>query len=71
MEQAPSGRLFGAISTLSDLSARAAHALEAGTKALESAKEGEAAARISEALVHMDALAVEGSRRKPRRRAAR
>jgi hypothetical protein len=71
MERAPSGRLFGAISTLSDMSARAALALEEGSLALDGSSDEEAAARIAEALVHMDRLAVEGTARKPRRRAAR
>jgi hypothetical protein len=70
MELAPSGRLFGAISTLSDMSARAAQALEDGSRAMDNAKDGDAAARITEALVHMDELAVEGTTRKARRRAA-
>ena len=56
MESAPSGRLFGAISTLSDMSAKAAKALEEG--ALVIGKNDEtAAARIGEALLHMDGLA--------------
>ena len=35
MERAPSGRLFSAISTLSDMSAKAAQALEDGARGLE------------------------------------
>jgi hypothetical protein len=38
MELAPSGRLFGAISTLSDMSAKAAQALEDGSRALDRAR---------------------------------
>ncbi len=56
MERAPSGRLFGAISTLADMSAKAATALEEGSLAIGS-DDGAAAARIGEALVHMDGLA--------------
>lgn len=36
MEAAPSGRLFGAIATLSDMSAKATRALEDGSLALQS-----------------------------------
>jgi hypothetical protein len=71
MELAPSGRLFGAISTLSDMSAKAARALEDGSLALDRSREDEAAARIAEALAQMDGLAVEGTGRKVKRRAAR
>ena len=56
METAPSGRLFGAISTLSDMSAKAARALEDGAGNIGRNDEI-AAARISEALLHMDGLA--------------
>ena len=56
MESAPSGRLFGAISTLSDMSAKAARALEEGALAIGK-KDETAANRISEALLHMDGLA--------------
>jgi len=56
IDHAPSGRLFGAISTLSDMSAKAARALEEGCKALDKNPET-AASRIGEALVHMDGLA--------------
>ena len=56
MDTAPSGRLFGAISTLSDMSAKAARALEEG--ALDIGRNDDnAAARIGEALLHMDGLA--------------
>jgi hypothetical protein len=71
MERAPSGRLFGAISTLSDMSARAALALEQGSQALDRSSDEDAAARITEALAHMDGLAVEGIAGSPKRRAAR
>ena len=56
MESAPSGRLFGAISTLSDMSAKAARALEEGAGAI-GRNDDNAAARIGEALLHMDGLA--------------
>ncbi|WP_374332460.1 hypothetical protein [Aestuariivirga sp.] len=56
METAPSGRLFGAISTLSDMSAKAARALEEGTQDIGRNDEN-AAARLGEALLHMDGLA--------------
>ncbi|MCA3561215.1 MAG: hypothetical protein IOC82_09345 [Aestuariivirga sp.] len=56
MEAAPSGRLFGAISTLSDMSAKAAKALEDGAGSI-GRNDGNAAARIGEALLHMDGLA--------------
>jgi hypothetical protein len=71
MELAPSGRLFGAITTLSDMSAKAARALEDGSRALDGCREEEAAARIAEALAQMDGLAVDGAGSKLKRRAAR
>ena len=71
MELAPSGRLFDAISTLADLSAKASIALEEGSRALDQADDGKAAARIGEALAHMDGLAVQALGRTVKRRAAR
>jgi hypothetical protein len=71
MERAPSGRLFGAISTLSDMSARTARTLEEASRALENANHGEAATRITEALTQMDVLAVEGMSAGEKRRAVR
>ena len=56
MESAPTGRLFGAISTLSDMSAKAARALEEGAGDI-GRNDDNAAARIGEALLHMDGLA--------------
>jgi hypothetical protein len=56
MESAPTGRLFGAISTLSDMSAKAARALEEGAGDIGRSDDN-AAARIGEALLHMDGLA--------------
>ena len=73
MEQAPTGRLFDAISTLSDMSAKAAQALEDGSQALAGSAEADAAARMVEALGHMDAMTrlPEPARKTPKRRAAR
>jgi hypothetical protein len=71
MERAPSGRLFDAISTLSDMSAKAAKSLEAGSLALDGARNNVATARLTEALIQMDDLAAEASPKKTRRRAAR
>ena len=75
MERAPSGRLFAAISTLSDMSAKAAQALESGDAALATTDEAVAAKRLGNALVHMDALAslsqAEAPPRRAKRRAAR
>jgi hypothetical protein len=70
MDQAPTGRLFSAIATLTDLSAKAAKALEDGSKALSSGHETEAAAQLSSALTHMDGMTSEasGAEAKPRRR---
>ena len=56
MESAPSGRLFGAITTLSDMSAKATRALEEGAENMGRDNE-KAAARLGEALLHMDGLA--------------
>ena len=56
MDHAPSGRLFEAISTLSDMSARAARTLEDGSQSLDH-NDHAAARRIGEALAHMDGLA--------------
>jgi hypothetical protein len=73
MEQAPSGRLFTAISTLSDMSAKAAAALEQGSRAMEHARDSEAIAKLSAAVTHLDAMASgsKPSARKPRRSATR
>ena len=49
MEQAPAGRLFGAISTLSDMSARAARALEDGAHAMETGHDHQAALKLARA----------------------
>jgi hypothetical protein len=71
MERAPSGRLFGAIATLSDLSARAALSLEDGSRALDRSAVTEAQARIGDALAEMDELAAGALDVKPGRRARR
>lgn len=75
MEKAPSGRLFGAISTLSEMSAKAAQSLEEGSAALAGNGETAAARRIGEALAQMDAMAVlaleDGEARRPKRRSSR
>lgn len=73
MELAPSGRLFGAIATLADISAKAAVSLEDGSKALTDTREEEATVKLSIALAEMDVLATQAVRTtgKPRRRTAR
>ena len=75
MERAPEGRHFEAISTLADMSARAGKALEEGSIALDHADDGKAAARIGQALAHLDGLATLAAEAdsvalKPQRRAA-
>ena len=63
MESAPSGRLFGAISTLSDMSAKAARALEDGASDIGKNDEN-AANRINEnharELLELHTLGVDG-----------
>ena len=73
MEQAPTGRSFAAISTLVEISARAASALEEGSMALDDMQNDDAASKISSALAHMDTLARQSkpTPKKPRRPAAR
>lgn len=73
MEQAPSGRSFAAISTLVEISAKAAAALEEGSMALDDMQNRDAASQLSAALTHMDALVRQSQPKpkKPRRRAAR
>lgn len=68
MDQAPTGRLFSAIATLTDLSAKAAKALEDGSSAMAKGDESEAARKLSSALTHMDGMAAEAAETKPRRR---
>jgi hypothetical protein len=57
VEQAPTGRLFGAIATLADMSAMAARALEKGDRALIAGDESAAAASLGEAVVRLDSMA--------------
>ena len=47
MDAAPSGRLFGAISTLSDISAKAAKALEEGALSMTAGDDYKATASLS------------------------
>ncbi len=73
MEQAPSGRLFAAIFTLSDLSAKAAAELEDGSRAMGRSHDGEAVAQLATAVTRMETLAATVKRHtgKARRRATR
>ncbi|WP_421694005.1 hypothetical protein [Aestuariivirga sp.] len=71
MERAPSGRLFAAISTLSDMSAKAAQALESGDAALAGTEDAIAAQRLGDALAHMDELAALSQKDEPTRRTKR
>ena len=57
-QAAPAGRLFGAITTLSEMSAKATRALEQGHDALHAGDENAAAMKFARALTHMDDLAV-------------
>ena len=57
MEQAPAGRLFSAISTLSEMSAKTARALENSDRALVAGDDAAAAAALGEAVVRLDGLA--------------
>ena len=57
MEAAPAGRLFGAISTLSEMSAKATKALEDGARAMDQGDDHKAAMKLARALTHMDDLA--------------
>jgi len=57
-DMAPSGRLFGAISTLSDLSRTAERTLTAGADAMRAGNEAQAANALTQALSAMDRLAV-------------
>ncbi|WP_373506193.1 hypothetical protein [Aestuariivirga sp.] len=54
---APTGRLFGAISTLSDMSAKATKALEDGSRALDAGDDHKAAVKLARAVTHMDDMA--------------
>jgi hypothetical protein len=57
MSAAPSGRLFGAISTLSDMSAKASKALEDGSLAMDVGDDQKATVKLARALTHMDDMA--------------
>lgn len=61
MEAAPAGRLFGSISTLSDMSAKATRALEDGSRAMDAGDDHAAAVKLARALTHMDDLATAAS----------
>lgn len=58
MEAAPAGRLFSAISTLSDMSAKATKALEDGALAMDQGDDHKAAVKLARALTHMDDMAI-------------
>ncbi len=61
MDSAPSGRLFGAIATLSDMSAKAGKALEEGSHAMLNGNDHKAAVKLARALIHMDDMATEAA----------
>ena len=61
MQQAPSGRLFNAIATLSEMSAKATHNLEDGGAAIAAGDEHKGAMKLARALAHMDDLATEAT----------
>lgn len=56
-DQAPSGRMFSAIATLSDMSRRIGANLEAGHDALANGKPDTATLEFARAITHMDHLA--------------
>lgn len=56
-DAAPAGRLFAAITTLTDMSARATRALEQGGQAMAAGDDQAATLRLARALTHMDDLA--------------
>ena len=55
---APAGRLFAAITTLTEMSAKATRALEDGHDAMASGDDGRATMKLARALTHMDDLAI-------------
>jgi len=57
MDAAPSGRFFGAIATLSDMSAKATRALEDGGLAMQAGDDHKASLQLARALVQMDDMA--------------
>lgn len=60
-EAAPAGRLFAAITTLSDMSATVTRALEEGHDALAAGDDHRASMKFARALTHMDDLAAAAS----------
>ena len=56
-DAAPAGRLFAAITTLTDMSAKATRALEEGHDAMASGNDYAATMKLARALTHMDDLA--------------
>lgn len=56
-DAAPAGRLFAAITTLTDMSAKATRALEDGGSALAKGDDHAATLKLARALTHMDDLA--------------
>ncbi len=58
MNAAPSGRLFGAISTLSELSAKATKSLEDSSHAMDAGDDHQAAVKLARAVTAMDDMAV-------------
>ena len=61
MQQAPAGRLFGAIATLSDMSVKATRNLEDGAIAIAAGDDHKGAMKLARAMVHMDDLATEAT----------
>ena len=59
MQQAPSGRLFNAIATLSDMSVKATRSLEDGDRAIVAGDDHKGAMKLARAMVHMDDMATE------------
>ena len=61
MQQAPSGRLFNAIATLSEMSVKAAHNLADGATAIEAGDDHKCAMKLARAMVYMDDMAIEAT----------
>ena len=61
MQQAPSGRLFNAIATLSEMSVKATQNLEGGGTAIAAGDDHKGALKLARALVHMDDMATEAT----------
>ncbi len=62
-DQAPSGRMFAAIATLTEMSRRIENSLEAGHDALKSGGEDTAALEFAKSIVQMDRLAGTAARK--------